>query len=426
MESMPPPPFVDRSGSAGESSNGPTGGIQSSYAAQNASEGAGEDLFEKFGMDKPVDRKSSTSNRSRPPPPLPPSASSLRGEEKIKPSYSTASSHKLRETSTMDSGGEEDDEEDERAAVEGQILQERDAGNNTSKGKQKKKASAAEEGEGDESTSAAKAKKVASAGSDVFAYDKETLGTTALPIARVQRIIKADQEMENTSKEAVFLIAAAAELFIKHLSDLSYTQAKLDKNRKVVHYRDVQRAVQKDWTLEFLQELVPPSMPLSAALAKRQTKLEENLKIEAGVMDGEDIREEGEEGGDDEDADEGDAKDGGKPKKVKHSGKTWLQNFVQKQQGAAKKAQESMEEDGAEGQAKGSKKDEEPAEDEDEAEDNGDETDDDLPDVASAVRQTHEENAKKHANATHKASNGRSKVNHRTVAPDSDSDMHDA
>ncbi|KDN49230.1 histone-fold-containing protein, partial [Tilletiaria anomala UBC 951] len=113
---------------------------------------------------------------------------------------------------------------------------------------------------------------------------RSTAGTTALPIARVARIIKADQEIDTTSKESVFLIAAATEIFIKHLSDQAYANARLEK-RKVVHYKDLQRAIQRDWTLDFLKEIVPMSMPLSAALAKRQFKLEDNLKNDAGVMD---------------------------------------------------------------------------------------------------------------------------------------------
>ncbi len=184
-------------------------------------------------------------------------------------------------------------------------------------------------------------KKAAIAHQDIYAVDDEQLGTTVLPIARVQRIIKADPEMENTSKEAVFMIAAATELFIKHLSDAAYTQARLEK-RKVLHYRDVQRAVARDQTLDFLRDIVPASMSLSSALAMRQGKLEEALKIDAGLIDPEEgsagprmngdgeleddaVESEGaeeDEGEEEEDPAEDDAaagKGAGKPKMVKRN-----------------------------------------------------------------------------------------------------------
>ena len=136
-----------------------------------------------------------------------------------------------------------------------------------------------------------------------FELDSDTLGTTLLPIARVQRIVKADQDMDLASKEAIFLLASAAEYFVKYLSDLAYTYSRLDK-RKAIIYKDLQRAIARNPALDFLSDIVPSSMPLSTALQKRQGKLADNLLREAGVMNGEEgerDEEDNDERGDDED-----------------------------------------------------------------------------------------------------------------------------
>ena len=63
-------------------------------------------------------------------------------------------------------------------------------------------------------------------------------GTSILPTARVQRIIKADRDVDICSREATFLISAATELFVKRFTDDAYTNSRLDK-RKVINYKDI-------------------------------------------------------------------------------------------------------------------------------------------------------------------------------------------
>ncbi|EOR01327.1 hypothetical protein E3P92_01504 [Wallemia ichthyophaga] len=101
-----------------------------------------------------------------------------------------------------------------------------------------------------------------------FSRDK---GTTHLPIARVQKIIKADKEMENCAKEATYLIAVATEYFIKYLTDAGYIQATLDK-RNTIQYRDLANAVDKSEELEFLKEIVPSKLTMQKALDLQQRK----------------------------------------------------------------------------------------------------------------------------------------------------------
>ncbi|GAC71333.1 hypothetical protein L1887_54929 [Cichorium endivia] len=117
-------------------------------------------------------------------------------------------------------------------------------------------------------------------------------GVSVFPVARVQRIIKADRDVDICSKEATFLISIATEIFIRRLTDEAYTNAKLDK-RKHVFYKDLSRAVQQTESLEFLRDAIPTAMPLSSALEARQTKLaqkqtEENMILEGTLQDEDD------------------------------------------------------------------------------------------------------------------------------------------
>ncbi|KAN0064615.1 DNA-directed DNA polymerase epsilon, subunit C [Thecaphora frezii] len=110
-------------------------------------------------------------------------------------------------------------------------------------------------------------------------------GTSIFPIARVQRIIKADRDVDICSREATFLISMATELFVKKFTDEAYTNARLDK-RKVVGYKDLSKAVQQNDYLDFLKEVVPTPLTLSAALAERQAKQAQVAEMEAAILAG--------------------------------------------------------------------------------------------------------------------------------------------
>ncbi|PWN25279.1 histone-fold-containing protein, partial [Jaminaea rosea] len=94
-------------------------------------------------------------------------------------------------------------------------------------------------------------------------------GTSQLPTARVKKIILSDPDVDACGKEATFAIGKACEIYIHHLVESAYTQARLDK-RKAVVYRDVSRAIKSTPHLEFLMDVVPQSIPLSQALTERQ------------------------------------------------------------------------------------------------------------------------------------------------------------
>lgn len=59
-------------------------------------------------------------------------------------------------------------------------------------------------------------------------------------VARVRKIINADEDIPNCSNNAAFVIAVATEMFIQHLVDRTYDIVKSEKKpRRNVQYNDV-------------------------------------------------------------------------------------------------------------------------------------------------------------------------------------------
>ncbi|KAG0227601.1 hypothetical protein BGW42_002823 [Actinomortierella wolfii] len=110
---------------------------------------------------------------------------------------------------------------------------------------------------------------------------KRPLGTTALPAARIKRIIKEDKDINMVSNDAVFLISLATELFLESFTSKAYGLARMEK-RKTVFYKDLANAVSQYDTLEFLQDVVPKTMPLAEAIERQQKAKEQE---ENGVLD---------------------------------------------------------------------------------------------------------------------------------------------
>lgn len=89
------------------------------------------------------------------------------------------------------------------------------------------------------------------------------------PLARVSRIVKADRDVETTSKDAIWTIAMATvstirerhvflltatmqEAFIKHMADSALAQARLD-GKRIVTYKELATAVESQPEFFFLQ-----------------------------------------------------------------------------------------------------------------------------------------------------------------------------
>ncbi|KAF9354042.1 hypothetical protein BGX26_008195 [Mortierella sp. AD094] len=132
----------------------------------------------------------------------------------------------------------------------------------------------------------------AGSGSKAGTYSGAAKGVTQLPAARVKRIIKEDKDVQMVSNDAVFLISMATELFLESFTAKAFNLAKIEK-RKTVSYKDLATAVTQHDSLEFLQDVVPKTMPLSAALEKQRVAKE---KEESGAIEEEEEEEEEGEG----------------------------------------------------------------------------------------------------------------------------------
>ncbi|KAK5948352.1 hypothetical protein OHC33_010663 [Knufia fluminis] len=87
---------------------------------------------------------------------------------------------------------------------------------------------------------------------------EEISGTSALPLARVKKIIAQDEDIAQCSNGAAFAISVATEEFLRYLTEQAYNVAKSEsKPRKNIQYKDIAAAVSKLDNLQFLSDTVP-------------------------------------------------------------------------------------------------------------------------------------------------------------------------
>lgn len=101
-------------------------------------------------------------------------------------------------------------------------------------------------------------------------------------VARVQKIIQAEEEALPYSKNAAFAIAIATEMFVYYLSEQSYHAAKADKQNHIkrsLNYKDVATAVATRDNLEFLTDVVPKTITYKQYREKKAK--EEKVKAQA-------------------------------------------------------------------------------------------------------------------------------------------------
>eukprot|EP00742_Colponemidia_sp_Colp-10_P004327 GILJ01004616.1.p1 GENE.GILJ01004616.1~~GILJ01004616.1.p1 ORF type:complete len:373 (+),score=61.45 GILJ01004616.1:65-1183(+) len=84
--------------------------------------------------------------------------------------------------------------------------------------------------------------------------DTEEEKKGSLPIARVKRIMKVNDEVNHIGGEAAIAVAKAAELFLEHLARSSFKRTKVE-GRKTVQVIDMVNAVQSRKSLDFLPPL---------------------------------------------------------------------------------------------------------------------------------------------------------------------------
>ncbi|THX12937.1 histone-fold-containing protein [Aureobasidium pullulans] len=99
----------------------------------------------------------------------------------------------------------------------------------------------------------------------------EITGTVSLPLARVKKIIHADDDIANCSNNAAFAITAATELFLQYLVEQTQNVVKAEKKpRRNIQYKDVASAVARVDNLEFLADVVPKTVTYKEHKARKQ------------------------------------------------------------------------------------------------------------------------------------------------------------
>ncbi|KAI4525550.1 hypothetical protein K525DRAFT_191212 [Schizophyllum commune Loenen D] len=95
-------------------------------------------------------------------------------------------------------------------------------------------------------------------------------GKTLLPFTRVQKIIKADKEIQMIARDATFLISLAAEEFIRRFVQAGQRVAEREK-RATVQHRDLATVVRKADEFIFLEGTIPPLSSIPPHSSSRPT-----------------------------------------------------------------------------------------------------------------------------------------------------------
>ena len=80
----------------------------------------------------------------------------------------------------------------------------------------------------------------------------------SLPIAKIKKIIKLDNNVKMISSEVPVLLSKACELFIAELAFKSYAYT-LSENRKIIQRNDIAKAIANNDYLDFLIDIVEES-----------------------------------------------------------------------------------------------------------------------------------------------------------------------
>lgn len=89
---------------------------------------------------------------------------------------------------------------------------------------------------------------------------KNTTPNIKLPLARTKRIVNQDDDVSLVSVAAYAAINAATQDFVRYLSEQAGLMARMDQ-RKTLAYKDVAEAIAKNPKLEFLQDIIPKTIP---------------------------------------------------------------------------------------------------------------------------------------------------------------------
>ncbi|KAI5639185.1 histone-like transcription factor (CBF/NF-Y) and archaeal histone domain-containing protein [Phthorimaea operculella] len=100
---------------------------------------------------------------------------------------------------------------------------------------------------------------------DISKVNSEDFKTQALPLARIKKIMKLDEEVKMISAEAPVMFAKAAEIFIHELTLRAWQHTEENK-RRTLQRNDIAMAISKSDQFDFLIDIVPrhevkPSKP---------------------------------------------------------------------------------------------------------------------------------------------------------------------
>ncbi|CAH0717753.1 unnamed protein product, partial [Brenthis ino] len=100
---------------------------------------------------------------------------------------------------------------------------------------------------------------------DMKKINGEDFKTQVLPLARIKKIMKLDEEVKMISAEAPVLFAKAAEIFIHELTLRAWSHTE-DNKRRTLQRNDIAMAISKSDQFDFLIDIVPrhevkPSKP---------------------------------------------------------------------------------------------------------------------------------------------------------------------
>ncbi|KAK2806225.1 hypothetical protein FQN50_005950 [Emmonsiellopsis sp. PD_5] len=125
---------------------------------------------------------------------------------------------------------------------------------------------------------------------------EEINGHAALPLARIKKIIRLDDDIAQCSNNAAFVIAVATEMFIRYLAEQGHNVVKSErKPRRNIQYRDLATAVSRIDNLEFLADVIPKTTTYKQFKEKKAKEAANGTGISKGqrTLNGLAVRENG-------------------------------------------------------------------------------------------------------------------------------------
>ncbi|RMZ92474.1 hypothetical protein DV736_g279, partial [Chaetothyriales sp. CBS 134916] len=117
-----------------------------------------------------------------------------------------------------------------------------------------------------------------------IARPDEVTGSSALPLARIKKIIGQDDDIAQCSNSAAFAISVATEEFIRYLTQRAHDVAKAErKPRRHLAYKDIATAVSRHDNLEFLSQMVPKTTTMRQLRAEKASKEKAEAKGASGA-----------------------------------------------------------------------------------------------------------------------------------------------